>query len=93
MTYNKIKRREQREYKLINIQIPYVYADKFIDTLHKTNIDFKSYFDGTGMDLVTSMYDIWYYPIPYKKAVLMRKFLTKKRFPQIHKIIYKNYYL
>lgn len=91
MSRNRVKRWVQRKYKLINIQIPHDHVNNFITTLHTTNQDFKTYFDGTGIDLTTSLYDIFYYPIPYKKAVLMRKFLTKKRFPQIHKISYKNY--
>ena len=91
ITKNKIKRWVQRKYKLINIQIPSEYTDKFIDMLHKANTDFKNHFDGTGIDLTTGIYDIWYYPIPYEKAIQMKKYLTKKRFPHIHKIIYKDF--
>ena len=82
-----------QKYKLIKIQILYSYADKFIDTLHNTNEDFKNHFDGTGVNLQNNskLIDIWYYPIPLKKAQKMKRFLTKKRFPQIHKIIYKDF--
>ena len=90
-TRNGVKRWVQRKFKTIKIQIPHDHANEFIDTLHKTNKDFKTYFDGTGIDLTNGIYDIWYYPIPYEKAVQMRKYLIKKRFPHIHKIIYKDF--
>ena len=81
-----------QKYKLIKIQIPHSYADKFIDTLHNTNEDFKNHFDGTGVDLQNNskLIDIWYSPIPQEKAKKMKKFLNKKRFPKIHKIIYED---
>lgn len=76
ITHNKKKKwaKTEKHYS-VTVQINYEDRDDIIEFLAKDR-DFKSTFDGTGMDLKREIYEVFYYPKNGKQMAKMQNKLV-----------------